>query len=434
MEGWLSGATLLHDLLAPLGAVTAAPYYLARSIARPEYRAHLGERFGRYPSALLDALGGLTRPPVWIQAVSVGEVMVARTLIDRLRRAGGTIPFVVSSTTPSGRRLAVESLGRETAGIFHFPLDWRPIVRRTLRAVRPAAFISIETELWPGLLTECGEAGLPVAVVNGRISPRSRDRYARLSWLMRRPLLSIRLACMQTAEDADRLESLGLPRERIVVTGNMKFDAARPSGSRQDARNLFGLSLDADRPVLVAGSTSPGEEQTILEAVRLADLPDLVLVLAPRHPERFEEVAGLLASRGIRFARRSRPSPGSPGPATVLLDTLGELKTAYGLATVAFVGGSLVPRGGQNLLEPAAWGVPVLFGPHTENFTAIARSLIDAGAGFRVRDAADLATQLRRLCSDTAARGRAGAAGRALVEENRGATDRTIDHVLPLIG
>jgi len=360
--------------------------------------------------------------------------MVARTLIQALRRAGSAVPFVVSTTTPSGRRVAVESLGSDAAGIFHFPVDWRPIVRRALRAVRPAAFVSIETELWPGLLTECGRAGVPALVANGRISRRSHGRYARLSWLMREPLRSIRLACMQTPGDAERLASLGLPPERIVVTGNMKFDAARPEGSARDARERFGLSLQPDRPVLVAGSTSPGEERTILDAVQRAGVPGLILVLAPRHPERFDEVAELLSSRRIPFARRSRPPAGGAPPATLLLDTLGELRTAYGLATVAFVGGSLVPRGGQNLLEPAAWGVPVLFGPHTENFAPIAGSLVDAGAGFRVRNAGELAETVGRLCSDEAARRRAGAAGLELIEEHRGATDRTIDHVLPLIG
>jgi len=411
----------------------AASYYLARSIAHPEYRAHMAERFGAIPEGLAGRVAALPRRPVWIQAVSVGEVMVARTLIEGLRRSeAASPPFLVSSTTPSGRRMAVESLGGTAVGVFHFPLDWRPIVRRTLRAIGPAAFVSIETELWPGLLTECARASLPVVVANGRISVRSRERYARLGRVMQEPLQAIRLACMQTPDDAERLVSLGVPADRVVVTGNMKFDAVA-GGSAQDAHDLFGLSLDRRGPVLVAGSTSPGEEEQVLEAVRLAGVPDLGLVIAPRHRERFEDVAALMTSRGLAFSRRSRPAPAGAPPKILLLDTLGELNAAYGLATVAFVGGSLVPRGGQNLIEPAARGVPVLFGPHTENFSAVARSLIDAGAGFRVQDAAGLAAALRALCADEGARRRAGAAGRALIEEHRGATDRTIDHVLPLL-
>ncbi|HET9481552.1 MAG TPA: glycosyltransferase N-terminal domain-containing protein [Candidatus Polarisedimenticolia bacterium] len=435
-EAPLGGLTLLYDLLVPIGALAAAPAYLVRSIGRPEYRSHLPERMGRLPAGLREELERLARRPIWMQAVSVGEVILANHLGAALAAAacgrGLALPIVVSSTTPAGRQMAASSRLPGLAGVFHFPIDWPPFVSRALRAVRPCAFISIETELWPAFLSRCGAAGVPALMVNGRISERSCRRYRRLRGLMSAPLQSIRLACMQSGQDAERARLIGIPADRIVVTGNIKFDVPPAGVSCAQLRQSYGIPEDA--PVLVAGSTSPGEEELVLDAVRECGMPGLTLLLAPRHRERFDQVARLMESRGVRFVRRSRLPAGrrAPGEA-ILLDTMGELAGAYAVASVAFVGGSLVPRGGQNPIEPAACGVPVLVGPHTENFAHVAASLLEAGAAFRVGGARELGQRVKELIGSEVDRIRVGAAGQALVEANRGATARTVEAVLPFV-
>ena len=404
---------------------------LVRSLRRPEFRAHFAERCGRLPPDLVLRLASLSRRPIWIQAVSVGEVMLARTLMTAMEPA----PCVISSTTPSGRESAALISAPGLAGVFHFPLDWPSFVRRALDAIRPSVFVTVETEIWPAMLAECGRRSIPVLIVNGRVSEKSCRRYRRFARALRGPLDAIRLACMQSDEDAGRLMSIGVPAGRVVVTGNMKYDA--PEAADDKVRQLataFGITAGVT-PVLVAGSTSPGEEKMILSALATAGLSGLTLILAPRHRERFEEVARLLDGwngTGIPYVRRSRPD-GTKGTKVFLLDTLGELTTAYRLATIAFVGGSLVARGGQNLIEPASAGVPVLFGPHTRNFSSIADALIAAGAGARVSDVVDLAKVLSTLLSDPGERRRMGDAGRRLASEHCGATRRTIDRIRPFL-
>ncbi len=428
----------LYRTLVPLGALALMPIYAARSLRHPGYRAHVAERLGLLPPALLGRLRQLPRQPVWIQAVSVGEVMLARGLMRELARARETLSMVLSSTTPAGRDTAASIPDKGLAGVFHFPIDWSPCLRRTLDAVSPSALVTIEAEIWPGLLAECGRRDVPVLLVNGRISERSRSRLGMLGGWLRNSLESIRVACMQSEADAERARALGIPPDRVKVTGNMKFDLA----GGEDGEDRFDLPVPADSPVIVAGSTSPGEEEAVLDAfarLRGEGFSNATLVLAPRHRERFDEVARMLADRGVAYLRRSAVAGGAGAEArtetpVILLDTLGELASAYGLATVAFVGGSLVPRGGQNLIEPAARGVPVVFGRHIENFERIAEALLAAGAGFRVSDPRELASTLASLLADPAMRRRAGSAGRELVETHRGATERTLHHILPFIG
>jgi 3-deoxy-D-manno-octulosonic-acid transferase len=418
-------------VLVPLGTLAVAPAWLLKSIRHPEYRAHLSERLGRMPADLVAQVDRLARRPVWVQAVSVGEVLVARTFMQAAR----DIPFVLSSTTPAGRDAAAAPGSFRLAGVCHFPIDWTPFMRRALDAIRPSALVCVETEIWPRLLSLCGWRGVPVLMINGRISERSHARYRHIRSLLDEGLSAVRVACMQTGQDAERAVSLGIPGDRVVVTGNLKFDAAEPAPLPPGIRDALALPAAGGPPVLVAGSTSEGEEDAVLEAVRLAGLDDLVLILAPRHRERFDAVASLLERRGVPFVRRSRlaPSVRRRAERIVLLDTLGELSRMYALATVAFVGGSLVPRGGQNMIEPAAHGVPVIFGPHTQHFDAVARGLLERGAATRVEDAAGLARALGRLVSDPEARAAAGRAGRALVEANRGAIGRTLERALPLL-
>jgi len=373
---------------------------------------------------------------LWIQAVSVGEVHLAGTLVEALS-AATSAPIVISSTTPAGRAAAVSLASRavRVQGVFHFPIDWPPFVRRTLDAVRPSALLCLETEIWPGLLRECGRRGVKVAILNGRISPRSSARYRRFGGLFRGALATVGLACMQSEDDARRAREIGVPEDSVVVTGSMKFDAAAGAAPPPE-----GLVPSGVRHVLVAGSTSPGEEEIVLDAFEALSKSGrhatngLYLILAPRHRERFDEVDRLLARRGLAHARRSSegtaPSPSGP---VLLLDTIGELAAVYGLATAAFIGGSLVPRGGQNPIEAAARGVPVALGPHTENFSSVAEAMVAAGAAFRVRDAATLAEVWGRLLSDDALRRRAGQAGRALVETHRGATGRMLRRLIPFL-
>jgi 3-deoxy-D-manno-octulosonic-acid transferase len=393
------------------------------------WRSNLKERFGLLPADLTGRLDALRRRPVWVQAVSVGEVMVARTLIAGL--AGKGLPIVLSSTTPAGRTIAATLSG--TAGVFHFPIDIPAFVGWTLDAIRPAAFVSIETEIWPMLLRQCARRGVPALMVNGRISERSRARYGAVAGLLRGSLAAIRLACMQTEADARRLVAIGLPEERVMVTGNMKFDGAVPAPP-DGALAALVRDAAAGRPVLVAGSTSPGEEEIVLDAMGMVRADAFFLILAPRHPDRFARVAALLDKRAVPFVRRNGGRSGGTGrPRALLLDTVGELAGTYNLADVAFVGGSLVPRGGQNLTEPAVCGVPVLFGPHTQHVAAVAEALSACGGAERVKDGAALAHAIARLIDDPEARRRMGEAGRSLVIAQRGATARTVEAILPIL-
>lgn len=415
----------LYSALLGLAALAAAPAALFLSLRDPDLRRHWGERLGWTP-----LFPGESPSPVWIQAVSVGEVQVARRILEEVGKILPGIPVLLSSTTPAGRRLSARSVP-EGSRACHFPLDLPWTIRRCLGRARPRALVLVETEIWPNLLRECSRSGVPVILANGRISTRSFPRYRRIRALVAPALQKMDLCCMQSQEDADRILSLGVPPDRIRVTGNMKWDLPVPGAPAGEVRRDLGLPEEA--PVLVAGSTAEGEDEVVLKAwsALLDDFPDLRLVLAPRHPQRFEKVARLLATRGIPFARRSRgPAGASP---VLLLDSVGELRRVYGAGTVCFVGGSLGSRGGQNLMEPAAAGRPVLFGPRTENFADAARSLLEAGAGFRVADGDSLASAVRRLLSDSAALEEAGRRGRELVSRNRGASERTAGMIAQIL-
>ena len=415
----------LYSVLLGLAALAAAPVALFLSLRDPDLRRHWGERLGGAPP-----FPEGSPSPVWIQAVSVGEVQVARRILEELRKIQPGIPVLLSSTTPAGRRLSARSVPDGSRACF-FPLDLPATIRRCLGRVRPRALVLVETEIWPNLLRECSRYGVPVILAHGRISDRSFPRYRRIRALVAPALEKMDLCCMQSQEDAGRILSLGARPGRIRVTGNMKWDLPAPGATAGEVRRDLGLPEES--PVLVAGSTAEGEDEVVLKAwsALLDDFPDLRLVLAPRHPQRFEKVARLLAALGIPFARRSGgPAGSSP---VLLLDSVGELRRVYGAGTVCFVGGSLGSRGGQNLMEPAAMGRPVLFGPRTENFADAARSLLEAGAGFRISDGDSLAAAARRPLSDSAALEEAGKRGRELVSRNRGAAERTAGMIVRIL-
>ena len=416
----------VYSTLVVLAAAVAFPLALLGSLREPALRNNWHERLGYLPP-----WPAASPSPIWIQAVSVGEVQVARRLIPELHPLLPAQPFLMTTTTPAGRRLAQAALPPGTP-VHFFPVDLPGVGGRALGRIRPRALVLIETEIWPNLLRSCAATGVPVIVANGRISDRTYPRYRLVRSLLRRVLSGIGLFCMQSERDAERILFLGAPEDRIRITGNAKWDLDEAGPPPTAVRRTLGIPEDS--PVLVAGSTAAGEEEIVLAAwQRLrARYPDLRLVLAPRHPERFGSVADLLERRRVPFTRRSEGASG-PHAGVLLLDTLGELRWVYHAGTVCFVGGSLRTRGGQNLMEPAAAGRPVLFGHRTENFSDAASSLLEAGAGFRVDDGPSLEAAVLRLLSHPDASREAGARGSEIVRSHRGATRRTAEAIASLL-
>jgi len=416
-----------------LAAATAAsPVLLARMAATGKYRAGLGQRLGRYPAGLAE-VGA--RRPLWVHAVSVGETVAALPLLSALAARRPDVPLVVSTVTPTGQATARER-AREARAVFYFPFDLAAPVGRALETVRPRAVLLMETEIWPVFLLEAARRGVPVGIVNGRISDRSFRRYRLVRPLVARCLRALAFVGAQSPLDAERFVALGAAPARVVVTGNLKVDqaAAPPKPGAATPASLEAALALPPSPRLLAGSTHRGEERAVLDAfVRLrAAVPDLRLILAPRHPERLCEVARLLDEGGFRWARRSeRPGTAvAPAPDVILVDTIGELAALYGIADLAFVGGTLVETvGGHNLLEPAAHARAPLHGPHVHNFREIARALAEAGGAVPVADAPGLAEAAAALLADPGRRAALGARARGVVEAGRGATARTLELV-----
>ena len=413
----------LYSFVLALLALGYLPLFLVRKVWGAGYPVALRERLGfaRVPPA------PLPRSRFWVHAVSVGEVMAAVPLVQALRIRWPAADVVVSTVTATGDRVARARLP-EAAATFTFPLDFPGAVRRTVRRVGPAAFIALETELWPNLLRALRRAEVPAILANGRISDRSYRRYRLVRGLFRRVLDHVALFCMQSEEDARRIISLGARPERVLVTGNLKMEA--PPGDAGTAELWRRLLHLGQAPVVVAGSTHRGEEALVLDAFRsvrpAAD--GLRLVLAPRHPERLDEVEALIRSRGLAVVRRSRVSAGS-APEVILVDTMGELASLYAVADVIFVGGSLVPVGGHNVVEPALHAKPVVFGPHMTNFREAAALLLRADAAVQVGSGAELATALGRLLADAPARQALGRAAWSAVRSHQGACVRTVSAI-----
>jgi 3-deoxy-D-manno-octulosonic-acid transferase len=410
----------LYSLVLAGLALAYLPVFLVRKVWGAGYPLALRERLGfvRVPPRAPD------RPRFWVHAVSVGEVMAAVPLVEALRGRWPEADVILSTVTATGDRVARTRLGEAVTAIT-FPLDFPGATRRAVRRVAPTCFVGLETELWPNFLRALHRAGIPAVLANGRISDRSYRRYRRVRPLFRRVLDDVRLFCMQSEEDARRVIRLGAGPERVVVTGNLKMELpAGESGTEQLWRRLLHLGA---APVLVAGSTHRGEESAVLEAFRAARpaAEGLRLVLAPRHPERVEEVESLVSAQGLRVVRRSRVGA-SDGAEVILLDSVGELAGLYAVADVIFVGGSLVPVGGHNVIEPARHAKPIVFGPHMTNFREAAALLLAAGGGVQVRDAAELGAAVRRLLEDQATRRRLGSAAWGAVQAHQGACVRTV--------
>jgi len=418
----------LYSVLVLAVAVIASPWFVYQALRYKKYVASLGQRMGYLPVSFnMDA-----DESIWIHAVSVGEVLTARPLISDLRRRHPDLRMFLSTTTLAGQQLARRSV-QDVDAVFYFPFDLGIFVRRTLDLVRPKLFIMMETEIWPNLLYECRQRGVKTAVVNGRLSARSFSRYRMIRGFMRRVLDHVDRFLVQSEESARRFIDIGADPARVVVTGSLKFDSLDLSPNALQARSrdrvLRYFRVPSSRLVIVAGSTMKGEESAVLRAFRRVrtTTPNALLVIAPRHPERFGEVEELVRSEGWKTARRSDLAIDTePRVDVVVLDTIGELATVYQIATVVFVGGSLVATGGHNVLEPAVFGKPIVFGPHMDNFAEIAEAFVSNGAGVQVAGDEQLDDTLTSLMSDPVRRARLGAAARALVEANRGAKEKSV--------
>jgi len=416
----------IYNLAFPVVLLVLLPGFLVRMVKRGKYRHKFWQRFGIYSPRVLEKLGGGNR--IWIHAVSVGEVMIAMKLIQALRGGDPTAAFVLSTTTSTGFKLAARAKSPWLEPLYN-PLDFFFTARRAVRTIRPKMLILVEAEVWPNIVCEARAAGAKVILVNARLSPRSERRFRMARWIAAPVFNQLDALCLQEPDDIDRWSALGVERKRLVVTGSIKFDES--TAERRTPRDfrpvLRALGVADKAPVLLAGSTFEGEE--VLLAAVFLDLrkkyPDLFLILVPRHFERAQGVVSHLEKSGLNVALRTRQAPSEP-PDVLLVDTTGELRDWYACATVVFVGKSLCAKGGQNPAEPVAAGVPVVFGPHMQNFSTLSRQFLRHGGAVQVTDAESLQAAVARLLEDPELRATMTANARKCLEVHQGATARTV--------
>jgi 3-deoxy-D-manno-octulosonic-acid transferase len=429
----------VYNIVFPLVFACMLPHYLLRMLRRGGYAKDFMQRFGCYGHSIRAALSG-PGEAVWIQAVSVGELGVALTFMEALRKARPGVRFVLTTNTSTGYALAKKKVSAPDVALY-FPLDTPPVMKRVFRRIAPKAVVLVENEMWPNLIRRAGAEKVPVAMVNGRISAHSYKGYRKVRFLTRRLLPGIGAFCVQSGGDGRRLVDLGAPEGRVEVTGSAKYDiSATPPEAAEKARRLVvKLRPEGAGPVVVGGSTWPGEEEVLLDWAKAARAahPGLLLVLVPRHAERRAEVLEAIAARGMSVAQRSKmAADGSDAPAgadVLLVDTTGELRGFYAAADAVFVGKSLTQTGGQNPVEPAKDGRAVAVGPHMENFPAISEDFREAGAWAQVDDAAGLGATLDRWLAEPGERDRVGAAAAALVAAKAGATAKMAARVSALM-
>lgn len=422
---------ILYSILLGVGFVLALPWFLWKGRATGKYGRTFRERMGRLP-VYLNVDGDRS---IWIHAVSVGEALAARPLVPALRERFPGHRLFLSTTTMTGNAVAARG-AKDLDGLFYAPFDWPGPVRQALSTLNPALLVLVETELWPNLIHEAHRRGTRVAVVNGRISDRSFGRYLRIRSFLRRVLGEVDLFLMQGEVQAGRILALGAPPDRVRVTGNLKFDAVEPGRPPERLARLVQGSPPRPRPLWIAGSTVGGEDELVLQAFHRVrgQVGEAGLMIVPRHPERFDSIPPLVEAAGFRCRRRSTLEPdGWQDGEVLLLDTLGELAQLYALASVVFVGGSLVPSGGHNILEPAAAGRPVIVGPYMDNFREIADQFLSEGALVQVATAEDLGREVAGLMLDPD-RGRAlGERARAVVARSGGAVHKTAEALVGLV-
>lgn len=423
---------LLYNLLLSISALFLVPYYLLRGIRYGKSRRGIRERLGCYSPEQLSLLR--EKKTIWIHAVSVGETRAAMPLIKQIHLKYPDFQILVSNVTETGHAIALED--KEIDLCLFFPFDFSWAVRRALNTVNPELIVIIETEIWPNFTREAHQLGIPLILVNGRISDRSFPRYRFFRFLLRPVLDRFASFCMQSQTDAERITVLGAPDGRVENTGNLKFDHdLMEVTAEQVLQKKNQYQLPEQVAILVAGSTHEKEEKQLFEAYQqiAAQIDrELLLILIPRHPERKREVQSLLKEFGFKYRLRSTLQEGdkllSPGD-VLLVDTLGEVLDFYSVADLVFVGGSLVPIGGHNLLEAALLAKPVIFGPHIHNFKEISAKLIRAGAGVKVADQQGLVRQSIIMLNDPARCRAMGQAGSSLITENAGTTERTMRHI-----
>jgi len=431
----------VYSLLLAIGFILLIPRFLFDALHHGKYVAGFRERLGQLPD-----LANAARPRIWIHCVSVGETQAARPLVTALRHRFPSYSLLVSTTTLTGQRLARDVFRNEAEAVFYFPFDWAWTTRRALRKLDPAAVLLMETELWPRLLHECRKRHVPLSIVNGRISDTSFRRYKWIPTFIARVVNNLDLALMQSEQDAERIRQLGLTTDRVVVTGNLKFDPIEDGDEQRLTTELRArFNFDDRHDLIVAASTHSPEERLLVEAFqRIRNLNSgqkgLRLLIAPRHPERFSEIAALLKDSGLNWTRRSDAPSETDGTCdVVLLDTVGELRSLYSLASIVFVGGSIAPAGGHNVLEPAATGACIVTGAHTSNFAAVTSALVEEQGIIQLADvsheeaSAQLAREFKELLSNNVRRRRIGMRAQALCERNRGATGRTVTLLFPLL-
>jgi len=423
---------LLYNLALGAGLVVGAPVWIPWVLLSRKRRTNLPERLGLRGAPPPTSADG--RPTVWVHAVSVGETLAAVPLLRLLRRRISDVRQIITSVTLTGRETAVKSLSGVTDEGFYFPFDLPGLCGRFLDRLRPDVVVIVETEIWPNFIAACARRGVPVVIVNGRLSQRSFAGYMRFRWFFAPILRTLRTISAQTVEDAERFIELGAPRENVTVGGNLKFDVSPPEIAASPLSGLLLREKAAGALWVVAGSTHDGEEADLLRAFLAAREanPSLRLLLAPRHPERFDAVEALVRREGVSMVRRTSIPEGAqrlPEP-VLLLDTVGELSGAYAAADLAFVGGSLVPKGGHNVLEPSWHGVPTIVGPHMENFREIADAFLAGNALLRVAGKEELEDRLARFAADPSVFRETGRRAKDLLETFRGASEANADAVL----
>jgi 3-deoxy-D-manno-octulosonic-acid transferase len=422
---------LFYSLALALAMLVTAPYWIYQMLRHGKYRRALPERLGKVPVRLI-ASGPPSRKVIWIHAVSLGEVLAVGGLVGEMRRRFPQHRVVVSTTTDTGQDLARNRFG--ASDVFYFPMDFAAAIRPYLRALRPELVVLAETEFWPNFLRLAHAGGARIAVVNARISDRSWPRYLRFRWALKKMLAEIDLFLAQTPQDSVRLESIGADGQRVQVTGNLKFDMTLPAQPPIVESLRQALRAEEAGPVMVCGSTVEDEEALLLKAFENLRVghPRAVMILAPRHPERFDAVAALIEQMGISSHRRSRWQGEPLAGGVLLVDSIGELAALYALADVAFVGGSLVPRGGHNIIEPAQHGVAIVTGNHTENFRDIV-SLFQSQDAVRIVGMAELPLMLMHLVENDQERIALGRRAKETIQSQMGATARTLEALETLL-
>lgn len=426
---------LFYSFLYTLAFLAMAPLFVLR---RQKYAAGFWQRLGYLPEFKQGS-----RPVVWLHCVSVGETNAARPLVEALLKNFPDYHLVISTTTKSGQALAAHVFKNKTDAIFYFPFDWKFSVQKALRNFNPSAVLLMETEIWPRFIREAGLSGAKIAIVNGRLSDKSIRRFIYAKSFVRKVLMSLDLALMQSDKDARRIQSLGMAAEKIEVTGNLKYDHAL-SPEEDDLTEVFRerFGISKERTLIIAASTHEDEEKWLLESLKGKLGANARLMIAPRHPERFADIAELLDKSSFSFVKRTdKPSVNDKLSEIILLDSIGELRAVYPLSEIVFVGGSLIPHGGQSIIEPAAAGKAIVTGPYTSNFEAVVKQFLDCDAIIQLPEKAldnhvpeRLSEIFTMLLLDKAQRRKLGANANALMDEtNRGATGKTIEALRRLL-